>query len=201
MILVSFCKTNSMKKGYFIIILSFLIIQSCHMEAQDKNLNNNTQNIEFATFGAGCFWGVEATFQQVPGVIETAVGYSGGYTQSPSYREVCADKTGHAEVVHIKFNPQKTNYAKLLTIFWDTHDPTQLNRQGPDIGSQYRSAIFYHNEHQKQIALKSKQNLQKSGKYKKDIVTQIEPFQAFYKAEDYHQKYLEKRGLNNCSIR
>ena len=188
-----------MKKGYFIIILSFLIIQSCNMEAQKKT--KNTHNEEYATFGGGCFWGVEATFQQVTGVVETAVGYSGGHTQSPNYREVCTDKTGHAEVVHIRFNSQKISYEKLLNIFWDAHDPTQLNRQGPDIGSQYRSVVFYHNDQQKQIALKRKKELQNSGKYKNDIVTRIAPFQQFYKAEEYHQKYLEKRGLNNCSIR
>lgn len=153
---------------------------------------------EKATFAAGCFWGVEEAFRKTRGVVNTMVGYTGGNMKNPSYEDVCSDATGHAEAVQVQFDPKKVPYEKLLDIFWQNHDPTQLNRQGPDVGSQYRSAIFCHNESQKKAALKSRQMLEKSGKYSKPIVTEIAPAAEFYKAEEYHQKYLAKKGLNVC---
>ncbi|MSR85923.1 peptide-methionine (S)-S-oxide reductase [Candidatus Woesearchaeota archaeon] len=154
--------------------------------------------MEQAMFGAGCFWGVEAAFGKVKGVKKTAVGYSGGKIKSPSYEQICTDKTGHAEVVQVDFDPKIISYEKLLDIFWNLHDPTTMNRQGPDLGSQYRSVIFYYNKKQKESAIKSKELLEKSKKFKTKIVTQILPADQFYKAEDYHQQYLEKRGLAVC---
>jgi peptide-methionine (S)-S-oxide reductase len=154
--------------------------------------------METATFGAGCFWGIEATFQKIKGVIKTTVGYMGGNLKNPTYEQVCTDKTGHAEVIQMIYNPEQINYEKLLEIFWEIHDPTQLNRQGPDIGIQYRSVIFYHNEKQKKLAEESKNKQQKN--YNKKIVTEITPAIKFYPAEEYHQKYLEKQGLSSCKI-
>ncbi len=159
-----------------------------------------TVKIETATFGAGCFWGVEAAFRQIKGVKKTAAGYAGGSMKNPTYEDVCSDTTGHAEVVQVEFDPQQVSYEDILKVFWSNHDPTQVNRQGPDIGSQYRSVIFYHDEKQKAAALTSKQRLEKSGKYKKPIATNIEKSSEFYKAEEYHQQYLEKRGLSTCHI-
>jgi peptide methionine sulfoxide reductase msrA/msrB len=158
------------------------------------------ENVEMAYFAAGCFWGVEAAFRQLDGVIETAVGYSGGVKLNPSYREVCTGKTGHAEAVQVKFNPKKVTYDKLLKVFWESHDPTQLNRQGPDRGTQYRSAIFYANAEQKKAALKSKAQLDASKKYGREVVTEIAPASRFFLAEDYHQQYLEKRGQSSCGF-
>lgn len=155
---------------------------------------------QYATFGAGCFWGVEEAFRTVPGVKSTEVGFMGGHTTDPSYKEVCAGDTGHAEVVHIEYDENETSYEKLLTIFWDLHDPTQMNRQGPDVGYQYRSVIFYHTEEQHQQAVASKEALSSSGKYSKPIVTAIEPAGTFYKAEEYHQKYFLKNGGGACHI-
>jgi len=152
------------------------------------------------TFAAGCFWGVEASFMKLKGVESTTVGYMGGKTENPSYKEVCTDKTGHAEVVQIEYNPDKIKYKELLDIFWNIHDPTQKNRQGVDIGTQYRSAIFYHNKDQKNIAEKEKKKLEKSGKYKKKIETDIKPAENFYRAEEYHQKYFEKNRIKGCRI-
>jgi peptide-methionine (S)-S-oxide reductase len=151
-----------------------------------------------ATFGAGCFWGVEAAFRQVKGVTNTAVGYMGGKLDHPTYHDVCTARTGHAEVVHVEFDPSQVSYQDLLRVFWENHDPTTLNRQGPDVGSQYRSAIFYHTPDQKSAARESKQELAKSGKFPRPIVTEIVPADEFWKAEDYHQQYLEKRGLALC---
>ncbi|MBN1516221.1 peptide-methionine (S)-S-oxide reductase MsrA [Candidatus Sumerlaeota bacterium] len=157
--------------------------------------------MEQAMFGAGCFWGVEETFRKVKGVQETAVGYSGGHTASPTYKEVCTDKTGHAEVVHVSYDPGKVSYEELLKVFWENHNPTQLNRQGPDTGTQYRSVVFYYNDAQKTAAEKSKQALQESEAFKgRKIVTVIEPAQEFYRAEEYHQRYLEKRGQASCHL-
>ena len=157
--------------------------------------------LEKTTFAAGCFWGVEAAFRQIKGVKSTQVGYSGGEIPNPTYEDVCSDHTGHAESVEVSFDPEKVSYEQLLKIFWDNHDPTQMNRQGPDIGSQYRSLIFYHNEQQKKDAEKSKQLLQKSGKFKnRKIVTEIVAAKTFYRAEEYHQQYLEKRGLSTCQM-
>lgn len=149
-----------------------------------------------ATFGAGCFWGVEASFQKIKGVTSTTVGYMGGKTKNPTYEQVCTDKTGHAEVVQIIFDPLIVSYEKLLEIFWSIHDPTQQNRQGLDIGTQYRSLIFYHSEEQKQLAEKSKQK--QLLRHKKEITTEITPVKEFYPAEEYHQKYLEKNRLFSC---
>jgi len=154
--------------------------------------------LEEATFGAGCFWGVEELYRTTPGVKETASGYMGGNVENPTYEEVCGHGTGHAEVVHIKFDPSKVEYEKLLKLFWNNHDPTTLNRQGLDIGEQYRSVIFFHTPEQEKIARKSKEEMEKSGKFSNQIVTQIEPASAFYKAEEYHQKYLMKRGRKVC---
>jgi peptide-methionine (S)-S-oxide reductase len=153
---------------------------------------------ETATFGAGCFWGVETAFQQVPGVLETAVGYSGGHTKNPTYHEVCTDETGHAEVVQVTFDPAKVTFAQLLDVFWKAHDPTQVNRQGPDIGTQYRTAIFFHSPEQEEIAKKSRAALEASGKFRRPIATEITPAGSFYRAEEYHQKYLQKRGAASC---
>lgn len=155
---------------------------------------------QLATFGAGCFWGVEERFRTTPGVISTSVGYEGGTMENPTYEDVCTNATGHAEVVQIEFDPEQISYEALLEIFWANHNPTTLNRQGPDIGTQYRSVIFYHSPEQKTAAEKSKAALEASGKWKQSIVTQIVPAQTFYKAEDYHQQYLAKRGLNTCHI-
>jgi len=153
---------------------------------------------EIATFGAGCFWGVEAAFQKVPGVIETAVGYSGGNTVDPTYKDVCTDETGHAEVVQVTFDPAKVSYDDLLNVFWQVHDPTQVNRQGPDFGTQYRTAIFFHSPEQEATAKKSVAALEASRKFRRPIATEITPAGPFYRAEEYHQKYLQKRGAASC---
>jgi peptide-methionine (S)-S-oxide reductase len=154
-----------------------------------------------ATFAAGCFWGVEAAFRQLPGVISTRVGYIGGQTPNPTYQEVCTDRTGHAEAVEVEYDPSKISYEQLLNVFWENHDPTTLNRQGPDRGTQYRSAIFFHTPEQETQAQASKEAWDKSGRFRNKIVTQIVPAPAFYQAEDYHQQYLEKRGLATCHIK
>jgi peptide-methionine (S)-S-oxide reductase len=154
-----------------------------------------------ATFAAGCFWGVEATFRQIPGVSATRVGYTGGDLKNPTYKDVCTDSTGHAEAVEVEYDPPKVSYQDLLNVFWENHDPTQLNRQGPDFGTQYRSAIFYHSPEQEQTARASKQALEESHRFSRPIVTQIVPAVTFYEAEDYHQQYLEKRGLATCHIK
>ena len=153
-----------------------------------------------ATFGAGCFWGVEAAFRQVKGVRATAVGYEGGAMENPTYRDVCTDRTGHAEVVEVDYDPTQATYEALLEVFWDNHDPTTLNRQGPDTGTQYRSVIFYHTPEQEAAAIASKESLERSGRFRRPIVTQIVPAQTFYRAEEYHQQYLEKRGLASCHL-
>lgn len=155
--------------------------------------------IQRAMFGAGCFWGVEARFRETEGVLGTAVGYAGGATKNPTYKQVCYEETGHAEVVLVEFDPTKISYEKLLEIFWTNHNPTTLNRQGPDIGTQYRSVVFFYGDEQKALAEKSKADVQASKKWgDKPIVTFIQPAPEFYKAEDYHQQYLEKRGLSTC---
>ena len=154
-----------------------------------------------ATFAAGCFWGVEATFRQLPGVISTQVGYTGGQTHNPTYKDVCTDRTGHAEAVEVEFDPAKVRYDDLLKVFWENHDPTQLNRQGPDWGTQYRSAIFYTTPEQQAAAKASEEQLEKSHRFSKPVVTQIVPASTFYEAEDYHQQYLEKKGLASCHIK
>lgn len=150
---------------------------------------------EKTTFGAGCFWGVEAAFRKIKGVVSTAVGYSGGRLKNPTYEDVCTDQTGHAEVVQVEYDPSRVAYDQLLDLFWQLHDPTTPNRQGPDIGTQYRSAIFYHTPEQKSAAEASKERLRKSGRYQRPIVTEITPAAEFYRAEEYHQQYFDKRGI------
>ena len=155
---------------------------------------------EKATFGAGCFWGVEETFRKLNGVVSTAVGYAGGTKDHPSYEDVCTDETGHAEVVEVEFDPSQISYNQLLDVFWSNHNPTTLNRQGPDVGKQYRSVILYHSPEQKAAAESSKDELEKSRRFNRPIVTQIEPAPRFWRAEEYHQRYLEKRGQSHCAI-
>jgi peptide-methionine (S)-S-oxide reductase len=150
-----------------------------------------------ATFGAGCFWGVEAAFRQLEGVTGTRVGYTGGTLENPTYEDVCSHTTGHAEVVEVTYDPERVSYAQLLDVFWGKHDPTQLNRQGWDIGDQYRSVIFFHDAEQQEAALRSKAEEQVN--WKAPIVTKVEPAERFYEAEDYHQQYLEKRGRATCT--
>ena len=157
-------------------------------------------HLETATFGAGCFWGVEETFKDIPGVQSTAVGYLGGTHANPTYRDVCTGRTGHAEVLQLQYDPNQVSYDSLLDTFWRNHNPTTLNRQGPDVGSQYRSAIFFHTAQQAETAQASKENLQRSGAVRKPIVTEITPASTFYPAEEYHQRYLEKRGMGACHI-
>ena len=154
--------------------------------------------MEKATFGAGCFWGVEETFRQLQGVTATAVGYEGGHLERPTYEDVCTGRTLHAEVVQVTYDPNQVSYDTLLEAFWKSHNPTTLNRQGPDVGTQYRSAIFFHNADQEKMAKVSKEKAQKN--FSRPIVTEIVPAQTFWMAEDYHQQYLAKRGLGNCHI-
>ena len=157
--------------------------------------------MEKATFGAGCFWGVEAAFRQTPGVVATSVGYMGGTLVNPTYQDVCTDKTGHAEVVQVIYDPSKIPYDRLLKIFWQNHDPTTPDRQGPDVGTQYRSVIFFHDPEQETVARASKESLERDGVFRSPIVTEIVPASEFWPAEEYHQRYLEKRGLAHCHIK
>ena len=157
-------------------------------------------SIEKATFGAGCFWGVEAVFRQTAGVKDVAVGYAGGRTQNPTYEDVCSEETGHAEVVEVDYDPAEVSFEALLDVFWRNHDPTTRNRQGPDMGSQYRSVVFHHSPAQKAAAEAKLAELDKSGRFSRPIVTLIEPAPAFYRAEEYHQQYLAKHGRTHCAI-
>ncbi|MDQ6766296.1 MAG: peptide-methionine (S)-S-oxide reductase MsrA [Candidatus Eremiobacteraeota bacterium] len=157
--------------------------------------------MEQATFGAGCFWGVESAFRQIPGVTDVKVGYAGGSLKNPTYKDVCTDRTGHAEVAQVTFDPKIVSYERLLDAFWDMHDPTTLNRQGPDTGTQYRSAIFIHSPEQEAAAKASIAKLTASGRFKRPIVTQVVPAETFYPAEEYHQRYFEKQGIEpTCHI-
>ena len=157
------------------------------------------QNIhETATFGAGCFWGVEAAYRQIQGVKSTRVGYAGGTVDDPTYKEVCTDTTGHAEVVEVTYDPARVSYEELLEVFWVNHDPTQVNRQGPDIGTQYRTVVFFHSPTQEKSAIASRDAVQE--RFDRPIATEIVPAETFWEAEDYHQQYLEKRGLSTCGI-
>jgi peptide-methionine (S)-S-oxide reductase len=157
--------------------------------------------MEIATFGAGCFWGVESVFEQVDGVVATKVGYTGGFTDAPSYEDVCSHRTGHAEAVEVTFDPTRVSYDKLLDIFWMNHDPTQVNRQGPDVGDNYRTVIFYHSPEQEAAAIASKKRLEESGRYKRPIATEIVLAGKFWDAEEYHQKYFSRRGIaSTCNI-
>jgi peptide-methionine (S)-S-oxide reductase len=153
-----------------------------------------------ATFAAGCFWGVEEAFRRTKGVVSTTVGYTGGTMKNPSYEDVCSGRTGHAEAVQVEFDPTQVSYQELLTVFWKSHDPTTLNRQGPDVGAQYRSAIFFHDLNQEAAARSSKGALENAGAFKRPIVTEITPASEFYRAEDYHQQYFEKRGIKSCHL-
>ena len=168
--------------------------------AETTGKTTEARALQKATFGAGCFWGVEVAFRNTPGVVDAIVGYEGGTVNDPTYRDVCSHTTGHAEVVEVTYDPAEVSYDTLLNVFWDEHDPTQLNRQGPDIGDQYRSVIFFHTPEQEAEARASKERLEASGKYRRPIVTFIEPAQTFYRAEEYHQRYLEKHGLATCRI-
>jgi peptide-methionine (S)-S-oxide reductase len=169
--------------------------------AGNENKEGSKMQQEIATFGAGCFWGVEATFRLIPGVTNAACGYSGGKTLNPTYKQVCTEETGHAEVVQVTFDPAKVSYETIVDTFFRMHDPTQLNRQGPDIGTQYRSVIFYHSPEQAKVAEAVKTRRGSMPKYKKPIVTTIEPAQTFYRAEEYHQEYFTKNGLeNHCHL-
>jgi peptide-methionine (S)-S-oxide reductase len=174
----------------------------CHVINKSKfEVLKMESNIQKATFGAGCFWGVEAAFRQVSGVVSTSVGYMGGTLANPTYEDVCTDRTGHVEVVEVLYDPSLVSYEELLEVFWKIHDPTTLNRQGPDYGTQYRSVIFYHNPEQEAAAKASKERLQRSGQHKSDIVTKIEPAAQFWRAEEYHQQYFKKTGRRSCRIR
>lgn len=153
-----------------------------------------------ATFGAGCFWGVEAAFRRIPGVVTTAVGYMGGAFENPTYHDVCSGTTGHAEVVQLDYDPSKVSYDDLLNVFWSIHDPTTLNRQGPDLGAQYRSVIFFHDADQQAAALASKRKLELGHTHRQPVVTEITPASTFYRAEEYHQQYLEKQSSSRCTI-
>jgi peptide-methionine (S)-S-oxide reductase len=153
---------------------------------------------EKATFGAGCFWGIEETFRRVPGVVETAVGFMGGTLANPTYEDVCTGRTGHTEVVQVTYDPEKVSYRDLLNVFWNAHDPTTLNRQGPDIGTQYRSVIFFHTPEQEAAARESKEEMDRSKRFKRSIVTAIQPAGEFWRAEEYHQQYFAKRGGGHC---
>ena len=156
--------------------------------------------MEKGTIGAGCFWGVEAAFRQVKGVVSTEVGYMGGWLKNPTYRDVCSGQTGHVEVVQMEYDPSQVSYDELLDVFWEIHDPTQLNCQGPDVGTQYGSVIFFHNAEQEARARSFKERLQNSGRFDKKIVTEILPASQFGRAEEYHQQYLEKRGVKSCGL-
>ncbi len=155
---------------------------------------------EVATFAAGCFWGIESAFRQIPGVTDAAVGYLGGHTENPTYEDVCSKTTGHAEVVQVEFDPERVSYDELLNAFWKMHDPTQVNRQGPDVGDQYRTAIFFHTPEQQAAAEASKRALDASKRFNRPIATEITPASTFYRGEDYHQQYLAKRGMTSCHI-
>jgi peptide methionine sulfoxide reductase msrA/msrB len=200
-------RLNEIYKVLIIVALTALLaaIVSGYPQIKETNSmntkpehNNNLRYYPKATFAAGCFWHVEAEFRQIPGVLATQVGYTGGQLKNPSYKQVCTGRTGHAEAVQLVYDPNQLTYEQLLDIFWKIHDPTVLNRQGPDIGTQYRAAIFYHSPEQLKAAEKSKELLQKSGKIRGKIVTQIVPAKDFYKAEEYHQRYFEKKGLTAC---
>lgn len=194
-----------MKNAVLILLITALLSTGCLDKKENSKMANpkpreNPENkhLQTATFAAGCFWGVQSTFDEIKGVKKTTVGYTGGHTQAPTYREVCAGNTGHAEAIQIIYDPNQVTYEKLLEVFFSNHNPTTKNRQGPDIGSQYRSAIFYHNPEQKQLAEKTKQQLNNSAKFRNPVVTEITKASEFYPAEEYHQKYLEKKGIKAC---
>jgi peptide-methionine (S)-S-oxide reductase len=184
----------------FCLALTLAAWMAGHAATKGEAQSGEKTMTEKATFGAGCFWHVEESFRKVPGVVSATSGYEGGTKANPSYRDVCSHKTGHAEVVEVEYDPAKVSYEKLLDVFWSIHDPTTLNRQGPDVGAQYRSVIFFHTPEQKTAALAAKANLQKSGKHKQPVVTQIVPAATFWRAEEYHQRYVEKHGVDACPV-
>lgn len=189
------------KKIFILTLLSALVFALLIVLGLRKEAMGSIEGKELATFGAGCFWGVEAEFQQVKGVRSTAAGFMGGRLKNPAYEDVSTGKTGHAEVVQLEYDPGQVTYEKLLDVFWSIHNPTTPNRQGLDVGSQYRSVIFFHTPAQEKAARLSKENLEKSGKFRRPIVTQILPAQEFYKAEEYHQGYYQKQGIKpTCHI-
>jgi peptide-methionine (S)-S-oxide reductase len=169
-------------------------------QAQVNEPKELPMKTDTATFAAGCFWGVQAEFDKVKGVVQTTVGYTGGKTEKPTYKDVCSDQTGHAEAVQVVYDPTVVTYEQLLDKFWSMHDPTTLNRQGPDFGSQYRSAIFFHSPEQQAAALAVKEKLEKAHRFPRPIVTQIAPAASFWPAEEYHQKYFQKHGGGSCHI-
>jgi len=191
-----------------ILIVATLCLSSISMFFPEARAGDNTgvsekqeaKVMEKATFAAGCFWHIEEAFRKIHGVTDVSVGYTGGKKENPTYLDVCQDNTGHAEAVEVTYDPKIISYEQLLDVFWSIHDPTQLNRQGPDVGSQYRSVIFYHSKKQKETARDSKLKIEKSGKFKLKLATQIVPAEVFYRAEEYHQRYFEKRGVNTCEI-
>ena len=185
-----------MVKNTAILVIAMQIIISSIVfgQTEKKQMSGQDDKLEVATFGAGCFWCVEAIFQRLDGVVKVESGYSGGHVKNPTYKEVCTGTTGHAEVCQITYNPKEISYEELLEVFWQTHDPTTLNRQGNDVGTQYRSVIFYHNENQKKLATEYKTKLEKEKVFDDPIVTQIEPYTNFYVAEDYHQNYFNENG-------
>ncbi len=188
----------SLNKITYVGLLLGLTINSCATpnknSPMETTINSSTSKNDTATFGAGCFWCVEAVFQDLEGVISVASGYTGGSIKNPSYKEICTGRTGHAEVCQLVYDPKKISFDELLQVFWKTHDPTTLNRQGNDSGTQYRSVIFYHNENQKMLAEKYKAELNKSGAWDNPVITEISPYSTFYKAEDYHQNYFNQNG-------
>lgn len=189
-----------MRATWLVLIVSLLGVVPAPAAATRLEKKMEKAGFEKATFGAGCFWGVEATFRQMNGVVSTQVGYTGGRKSNPTYQDVCSDRTGHAEAVEVTFDSSRVSYEDLLNVFWKNHDPTTRNRQGPDVGEQYRSVIFYHTAQQEVAAKASKARLEAAGRYRRPIVTQIAPAGPFYRAEEYHQQYLEKRGLSSCHI-
>lgn len=191
---------TNLKTVAFVLLLAIPSAAQASPAARGAHMEKTT-TVEKATFAAGCFWGVEAAFRQIKGVVSTQVGYTGGHTAKPSYEDVCTDRTGHAEAVEVTYDPARVRYEDLLHVFWTNHDPTTANRQGPDVGSQYRSAIFFHSPAQEAAAKASKAHLEAEHRYKRPIVTEIVAAGPFYRAEDYHQQYLEKRGLSVCHIK
>jgi peptide-methionine (S)-S-oxide reductase len=182
------------KTGFILVALFVIVLQACGQKSDKEKKKMKNNNLELATFGAGCFWCVEAIFQRVDGVEKVVSGYSGGHVKNPSYKEVCNGTTGHAEVCQLSYDPDEVSYDELLEIFWQTHDPTTLNRQGNDVGTQYRSVVFYHNEKQKELAEKYKAELDEAEIYNDPIVTEISEFDKMYVAENYHQNYFNENG-------
>ncbi len=195
------------RKSLLGLLVGFIGVANLYADGTKPTIAVKSENTkdshmsEKATFAAGCFWGVEATFRQIKGVLSTQVGYTGGKVNNPSYREVCSDTTGHAEAVEVTYDPSQVKYTDLLKVFWENHDPTQVNRQGPDHGTQYRTAIFYHSPEQQKLAEDSKRELEASHRFSRPIATAIVPAVEFWRAEEYHQQYLEKRGLSTCHIK